>query len=687
MSEQRMKRKHLGAIMLASMWFTASAGAAEPNNEFTLTDVFELEFAAQPAIHPSGEYTVFVRNYMDKMSDRRLGELWRVDNKGEMRPLTLNTSNDNAPTWTRDGKKLAFVSTQEGSTQIHLWWADTERHAPITRLTGSPSSLSWSPDGNWLAFAMFTPQPSKAPLTMPGKPAGANWAEPAKYIDKPNYRFDGAGYARDGYMQIYVVPSTGGTPRQVTHGEYNHSGNLAWSGDSKTIYFSGNLREDAFDQPTNSELYALNVQSGDIRQVTDRKGPDSNPQVSPDGSKIAWTGYDDEMLSHQNTRLYVMDIDGDDRRVLTEDLDTSIADLKWRADSKGLYISYDKEGDGYVAYQPLQGKRQELINNLGGLAYSRPYSGGAFDVSDNNRIVYTEANSYRPAELTLKNGNQTQALTDLNSDLFAHKTLGKVEEIWYDSSHDDYKIQGWIVYPPNFDPSKKYPLLLEIHGGPHTAYAPNFAAEIQLYAQAGYVVLYTNPRGSTSYGQDFATEIDKNYPSHDYTDLMDGVDAVIDKGFIDEDKLFVTGGSGGGVLTAWIVGHTDRFKAAVVAKPVINWYSFVLTADAYNFFYKYWFPGLPWENLEHYMKYSPISYVGNVTTPTMLLTGEEDYRTPISESEQYYQALQLAGVETAMVRIPGSGHSIYARPSQLMAKVAYILYWFEQHGGPSTKAN
>lgn len=222
-------------------------------------------------------------------------------------------------------------------------------------------------------------------------------------------------------------------------------------------------------------------------------------------------------------------------------------------------------------------------------------------------------------------------------------------------------------------------MLLEIHGGPVTAYGPHFAAEIQLYAAAGYVVVYINPRGSSSYGKEFAQTIHLNYPSQDYDDLMSAVDTVIDKGVINQDELFVTGGSGGGVLSAWIVGHTDRFKAAVVAKPVINWYSFVLTSDFYPYFYKYWFAAKPWEDLEGYMQRSPISYVGNVTTPTMLLTGEADYRTPISESEQYYQALKLQGVDTAMVRIPDAPHGIYKRPSNLMTKVEYILWWFEQY--------
>jgi len=686
-----MKRqpKHFGVRLAAALIgsMSLSAVATAQQDTFQLEDVFELEYAAQPSIHPNGKETVFVRHFMDKMSDRKLGNLWTVDNAGDMRPITTGDHNDYAPVWSPSGDKLAFVSTRSGSAQIHLLWQDTKEHAPITRLQSSPSNLSWSPDGKWLAFTMYTKLPESAPVTLPGKPAGANWADPAIYIDKDNYRFDGGGYAQNGYQQIYVMPASGGSPRQITTDEYNHGGDLAWSADSKHIYFSANRREDAFQQPLNSELYKVTLSDGSIAQITDRNGPDNSPQTSPNGDYIAWLGYDDQYTSYQTTRLYVMDADGSNKRALTDDFDASIAQIQWAPDSSGIYMSYDKEGDGYISYQALSGKRTQVVDDLGGLSYSRPYSGGAFSVANNSNIVYTTANTERPAELALVEGKQRKPLTELNVDLLAHKTLGKVEEIWYESSHDGKQIQGWIVYPPNFDKDKEYPLLLEIHGGPHTAYAPSFAAEVQLFAQAGYVVLYTNPRGSTSYGEDFANEIDKNYPSEDYNDLMDGVDAVIDKGFIDEDKLFVTGGSGGGVLTAWIVGHTDRFAGAVVAKPVINWYSFVLTADAYNFFYKYWFPGLPWEHQDHYMKYSPISYVGNVTTPTMLLTGEADYRTPISESEQYYQALKLAGVETAMVRIPGSGHGIYSRPSNLMAKVAYILHWFEKHGGPSGDAD
>jgi len=269
----------------------------------------------------------------------------------------------------------------------------------------------------------------------------------------------------------------------------------------------------------------------------------------------------------------------------------------------------------------------------------------------------------------------------LSDELLGFRRLGALEPIEYASSKDGRAIQGWILKPPGFDATKKYPLVLEIHGGPVANYGPRFAVEMQLYAAAGYVVFYANPRGSDSYGEAFGNLIHHDYPGDDYFDLMSGVDAVIAKGFVDDRRLFVTGGSGGGVLTAWTVGRTDRFRAAVSSKPVINWYSFVLTADMTSFFYRYWFPGFPWDEEAHYMKRSPLSLAGHVKTPTMVLTGEEDHRTPISESEQFYQALKLRRVPTVLVRVPGASHDIGARPSETIAKVAHVLAWFERYGG------
>jgi acylaminoacyl-peptidase len=271
-----------------------------------------------------------------------------------------------------------------------------------------------------------------------------------------------------------------------------------------------------------------------------------------------------------------------------------------------------------------------------------------------------------------------KVLTSLNQELFAQNKPGHVEEISFESSKDNRKIQGWIVHPPDFDPSKKYPLVLEIHGGPFADYGDRFDFEKQVLAAKGYVVLYTNPRGSTSYGEEFANLIHHAYPGDDFYDLNSGVDAVIAKGYIDTNNLFVTGGSGGGVLTCWTIEHTERFRAAAALYPVINWYSFALTSDI-PFITKYWFPGLPWDNTDNYMQRSLTNLVAKVKTPTLVMTGEADYRTPISEAEQFYEALKLLNVDTVLVRVPEEPHGIARRPSHHIAKMLYIAGWFEQH--------
>ncbi len=344
-------------------------------------------------------------------------------------------------------------------------------------------------------------------------------------------------------------------------------------------------------------------------------------------------------------------------RVIEEDLDRSFSKVRWR-DRNTLMVSYNDRGRTVIAELSQSGKIEPLTDQVGGLGIGRPYTSGTFSVADNGAYAFNFSATDRPADIGYATGNREPIkLTDLNSDLVSQRDMSPIEQLTWQSP-DGLEIEGWLAFPPEFDPEKQYPLILEIHGGPHTAYGPQFSTEIQLYAAAGYVVLYTNPRGSTSYGLEFAREIDRDYPSEDYDDLIAGVDAVIDRGYVDEDQLFVTGGSGGGVLTAWIVGKTDRFKAAASAKPVINWISEALYADISAFTTQYWFDAPPWEDVHEYWRRSPLSLVGNVSTPTMLLTGEQDFRTPIVESEQYYQALKLRKIDTMLVRIPESSHSI-----------------------------
>ncbi len=670
--------KRIFTLLLFLILFTNLQSQNKTN--FQLTDIFDLEYVSDPQISPNGDKIIYVRNFKDIMTDKDLSNLWIVNPDGtQNRPLTSGNHNDAAPRWSPDGKKIVFRSNmQDDKTKLFLMWLDSREVFPLTNTSESPGAVSWSGNGKQLAFTMFVPKKSESIVKLPPKPEGANWNDPPKYIDKLNYRGDGEGYYKSGNDQIFILSTDGGTPRQLTFSEFDH-GTPVWSEDNSQLYFSANLHENADLEPNNSEIYQLQINSGDVKAITDRLGPDRDPEISPDGKKIAYLGFDDRYQGYQLNNLYVADIDGNNSRLISGDFDRNISDINWDEKGRGLYFQYDDRGSTKIGYIDLKGNVKTIAENLGGLSLGRPYNAASYSVSKNGTVAYTIGTTERPADLAVSDGGKPKVITSLNEDLFSFRKLGKVEEITWKSSFDQHEIQGWIVTPPDFDPSKKYPFILEIHGGPFASYGSVFSAEIQAYAAAGYVVLYSNPRGSTSYGEEFGNLIHHDYPNHDYDDLMSGVDAVLEKGYVDDNNLFVTGGSGGGVLTAWIVGKTDRFKAAVVAKPVINWYSFVLYADGPGFFSKYWFEKKPWEDPESYLKRSPISYVGNVTTPTMLLTGEQDYRTPIAESEQFYSALKLEGVETAMVRIPNSGHGIANRPSNLVAKIAAVLAWFEKY--------
>lgn len=683
-----MRRRSLHPAFLAVLALAGSAAstlqAQEPAEGFQPMDVFGLELAADPRISPDAAQIVYVRRGFDVMTDGGTSHLWIIDaDGGNHRPLTSASAGHGSPRWSPDGSRLLYVSSRDGDAEIWARWMDTGQTARLTKLTESPGGLAWSPDGTRIAFTMFVPE-QRRPLAvdMPTPPEGADWGPPFRVIDKMNYRADGnPGFVPDGYVHLFVIPAEGGTPRQLTSGAYNHT-SPAWMPDGGSILISANRREDADHEPNDSEIYRVDVETGDLTELTDRYGPDANPHPSPDGRLIAYTGFDDELQGYQLNQLYVMDADGSNSRLVSGDFDRSVGSIAWAADGNGIFFSYDDHGNGKVGLMTLGGEGLEIVGSVQGLSTGRPYTGGQFSVAGDGIIAFTLGTPEHPAELavTRRGGEDVRKLTELNADLLGHRELGAVEELWWESSYDGRRIQGWIVKPPGFDPSKKYPLILEIHGGPFSAYGDVFAAEIQLYASDGYVVLYTNPRGSTSYGQEFGNLIHHAYPSQDYDDLISGVDAVIDLGYVDEGRLYVTGGSGGGVLSAWIVGHTDRFRAAVVQKPVINWYSFVLHADGPGFFYKYWFPGPPWEHMEQYMERSPLSYVGNVTTPTMLLTGEQDYRTPMSESEQFYAGLQISGVPSMLVRVPDASHGIASKPSNLVGKVQHILAWFEKWG-------
>ena len=669
-------------VITALMLVVATTAIAADDGLFKNTDIFELEVATDPQISPDGSQIAYVRGSMDIMTDRLLSNIWIVDADGDNhRPLLSGTHGYSNQRWSPNGDRIAYVSgVDERGAQIHVRWMDTGQTAMLTNVRQEPSSISWSPDGTQIAFEMFVETESATLAEPPDAPEGAEWAPPVKVIEAIQYRRDGVGYVDTGNTHLFVLSVEGGTPRQLTKGNYDHNGPLAWTSDGQKIVFAANRQEDWEHDPVESELWSVDVATGDLVKLTDRDGPDFSPAISPDGTKIAYLGFDDKKMGYHNTNVYIMDIEDRSIQTLTGDFDRSVDDVRWAGSSNRLYIQYEDHGRSHIAMLFMDGNIDSVADDVGGESLGRPYTSGGFSVANNGAYAYSAGRFDRPADVGTGRGSRsTTRITALNEDLFGHMTLGAIEEISWPSSVGGLEIQGWLVTPPNFDASKKYPLILEIHGGPFAAYGPHFSAEIQLYAAAGYVVLYINPRGSTSYGYDFANEIHHNYPGQDYDDLMSGVDAVIARGIVNKDQLFVTGGSGGGVLSAWIVGKTDRFAAAVVAKPVINWISTTLTTDISTFMPEYWFESPPWEDPQSYWVRSPLSLVGNVTTPTALLTGEQDHRTPIGESEQYYQALKLRKVETALIRVPEASHGIATRPSHLIAKIDNILAWFERY--------
>tara|TARA_B100000795_G_scaffold269877_1_gene260860 strand:- start:6506 stop:8533 length:2028 start_codon:yes stop_codon:yes gene_type:complete len=670
-------------ILIFTLFFIGfqNVSSQEKKTAFQPLDVFSLEWASDPQISPDASQIIYRRNGFDIMKDNSRGNLWIINTDGSFhRKLTSREVSESQAKWSPNGDRIAFVSSTDEGAELYMYWVKTGQIAKLSQLEMSPGNLSWSPDGKQIAFTMFISKKAPVIIKMPKKPKGAVWAKPARITDRLKHEADGRGYMQPGFTHIFIIPAEGGTPRQITSDNYNHGGSLSFSTTGREIYFSANRVEDWEYDFRNSEVYKVHTETKVITALTSQKGPDYAPKASPNGKLIAFLGFKDKVQAHQNTILYIMNSDGTNRKVISGDFDNSISNISWDSEGKGLYCTYDEKGNSKVAHISKNGKLTKLADNLGGTTIGRPYASGSYSVANNGTLVYTKSRPEYPAELAVIQHKKASILiTNLNQDVLDHRELGETEEVWYKSSYDGRDIQGWIVKPPFYDASKKYPLLVENHGGPILNYGDRFSAEIQLYAADGYVVFYPNPRGSTSYGEEFANLLYNNYPGQDYNDVMDGVDYLVKKGVVDNEKLYVTGGSAGGIMTAWMIGKNNRFKAAVVVKPVMNWISKTLVADNYFGYANSRYIGQPWENFETYWKFSPISLVGNIETPTMVMVGMNDLRTPPSEAKQLYHALKLRKIKTVLVEIPGASHGIARKPSNLISKVAHTLAWLRKY--------
>lgn len=664
-----MFRKTIVIIGLFCFLIQFAQPQSKEIQKLALDDFFELETVSSVKISPSGDKIIYSKRWINKYEDRPESDLWIMDSNGKNNRFYMKGG---SPEWSPDGSRIAFVKSGEPKgSQIFVKIMNVAGEATqITRLDGSPSNIQWSPDGKYIAFTMLVPDHTRWSIKMPKKPKGATWTAEPRIVEDLVYRRDRIGFLEDGYTHIFVVPASGGTARQITEGNWNHgNGGYSWTKDGKEILFSSLRVPEAEYQHRESEIYAVNIKTGDFRTLTERKGPDFDPVISPDNKYVIYRGYDWTDDTYINSKLYLMNLDGSGAKLISGDFDKSLSNIKWAEDNSGVYATVREEGTSNLYFISLKGSIKQVTKG------NHMFSVSSF--SKNGKAAAVFSDSYRPSDVAiidLKNP-QINFFTSVNEDILSEVKLGNVEEIWYTST-DDYKIQGWIITPPDFDPSKKYPLILSIHGGPHGMYGVGFNFRWQIHAAEGYVVLYTNPRGSAGYGSAFGNAIKNDYPNKDFDDLMKGVDEVIKKGYIDEDNLFVYGGSGGGVLTSWIVGHTDRFAAASVNYPVINWLSFVGTTDGVSWYRN--FQKLPWEDPSEHLRRSPLMYVGNVKTPTLLMTGVKDLRTPISQTEEFYQALKVQKVPTAMIRFNEEFHGTSSKPSNYLRTVLYLHHWFDK---------
>ena len=629
------------------------------------------EWTSNPMLSPDGKEVLYSRTWINLVDDKRETDLWIMSSDGSMNRFFLNGSNGK---WSPDGSKIAFTKKGDpNGTQIFVKYLGVEGEpTQITKLDKSPSSMEWSPDGKYIAFIMNVPSdPALEPMDIPEKPSRANWTKAPVVIDQVDYSQDRVGFLEKGFRQIFIVPSDGGTAKQITFGEFDDvSSGIAWSKDSKNIIFSSYQKPEAEYARGHSNLYTVNINSLELKELSFRDGTESFPRVSPDGTKIAFVGSTWSKNFYNDRKMYVMNIDGSNLKCISSNLDQTPSPAIWASNNSGVYFNVREFGQSNVYYSDLKGKLKKVTN-------------GNHMLTINDLVgkyaVATWTDPTNPTDIihfSIDKPNKIKRLTNVNKDIFYNVEFGKLEEITY-KSIDDKEIQGWIVKPPKFDSSKKYPLVLRIHGGPHSMYHVGFNYNFQLHAAQNQVVLYTNPRGSTGYGYEFANAIQNAYPGKDYDDIMAGVDKVISMGYIDENKMYVYGGSGGGVLTSWIVGKTDRFAAASVNYPVTNWFSFVGTTDGAGWYFN--FEKYPWEDPSEHIKRSPLMYVGNVKTPTMLMCGEEDLRTPISQTEEYYQALKMNKVPTVMIRFNDEYHGTSRKPSNFLRTHGYINAWFNKH--------
>jgi len=673
-------RLSLAAMCAASIALGGAALRAQEARSDTLLTTehwLDWERVSDAQISPDGARVVYTRQVVNKLEDKWDSALWIVQADGSQNRFLVKGSNAR---WSPDGKRLLYLAEGEPKgSQLFVRWVDVDGPATqVTRVADAPRGPRWSPDGKSIAFSMFTPEPEKWSISMPSEPKGAKWTPAPRVVDTLHFRQDQVGFLEDGFTHLYVVSAEGGTPRDLTPGKWSVGAgelrggvSIDWTPDSKSIVVDGlrNGNNDVLYQE--SQLYVVDAASGAIKDLVGKKGSWGRPVVSPDGKLVAFTGYEPSGHTHTVSDLYVVGIGGSDMRKISGGFDRDPINMRWAPDGTAIYFDADSNGARNLqiasvvgGVKPLTTSRQML--SFDSMSKNLVAAGVWSDLDHPQDVVVVD----------LKQPGQIKKITDVNGDVLQGKQLAKIDEITYPSTGNT-KVMGWVVKPPSFDAAKKYPLILEIHGGPFGNYNVGFNYMFQNFAANGYVVLVTNPRGSTGYGSDFINGIDHNYPGPDYDDLMAGVDAVVGKGYVDTARMYVSGCSGGGVLSSWVIGHTDRFAAAAVRCPVIDWISMAGHTDIPLFTYSF-FKKPFWEDPTDWLAHSSLMTVGKVTTPTLLMTGVLDRRTPMPQTEEYYAALKVKGVPVKLLQFNEEFHGTGTKPSNYIRTQLYMMSWFKQ---------
>jgi dipeptidyl aminopeptidase/acylaminoacyl peptidase len=658
-----------------------TAAAQEPHSATRLTNdhYFDFERVSNAQISPDGSRIVYTRQQANKIEDRWDSALWIMNADASQHRFLAKGAN---PRWSSDGKRILYIADGEPrGPQIFVRWIDTD--GPATQVTHATNKLAdarWSPDGKSIAFSMFVPEKNTWNIGMPTAPQGAHWTAAPRVVETLHYRQDQVGFLEDGYTQLFVVSADGGAPRQLTSGQWTAGAGelrsavpMDWTPDSKSIVCEADRTADSDRHYQTSQLVVIDVATGAIRDLVSRPGLWSRPAVSPDGKTVAFAGYPQSKRTHTVADLYMVPFSGGEIRKISGNYDRDPLNLHWTPDSSGVYFDADDHGSRNIQYAALSGEGVKPVTT--GVHVLTMDS-----VSSDMVAVGTSTDPDNPPDVVrynLRRAGEPVRLTNVNAGLLAGKHLAKTEEINFTSSSNT-KVQGWVVKPPDFDPARKYPLILEIHGGPFSMYSVAFNYMFQNFAANDFVVLYLNPRGSTGYGSAFSGGIDHNYPGPDYDDLMAGVDAAIAKNPIDTARMYVSGCSGGGVLSSWVIGHTDRFAAAAVRCPVIDWLSFTGNTDIPLFTYSF-FEKPFWEDPSQWLSHSSVMTVGKVTTPTLLMTGVLDRRTPMPQTEEYYAALKYRGVPVKLLQFEGEYHGTASKPSNFIRTQLYMMSWFKKY--------